>query len=380
MSSNESLKAFVCPSCGAPLEVREGAKTVICRYCHMTVSIPQEPEPIIIEVPRTVPASARRNRDAEEKQKQLAIAYSLVGVIFVFLIWSFLSKASEPPPPQVIVYHSPVPTHTLPPPYAGQLLTFTTIPGSASSSLVDSKDIDLDGEGNLLVTEHTSNASIVYKLDPEGNFLAKEFETDYNITSFSEGPDRGIITTFGFDVHVYKNGNEEILVLPNLFANDVAFGKDGSFYVVGLDHTITRYDPTGVVNLEINKVFETQLNSQESESHLAVDDLGNMYLLGVNNAAVLKFAPDGSLLGKFDGKNSGYISHPKAIAVDSAGRIFIGEFRGVLVFDEDFRFIDTLTNIEDFYLRALVVDGDNHLYLLTDENTVRKYQLPAVSQ
>ena len=45
MSREKALKGFQCPSCGAPLEVKDGAKTVKCVYCLTTVRIAGEPPP-----------------------------------------------------------------------------------------------------------------------------------------------------------------------------------------------------------------------------------------------------------------------------------------------------------------------------------------------
>lgn len=382
MSSKTPLKAFECPSCGAPLEVREGAKNVKCHYCNMTVSIPQDPEPIVIEIPVDRPARIPKTRNEEErrKQEQFVVVFSL-GVVFVlFFLWRFVSNAVETPPPtEVFVYHSPVPTNTPLPPYAKHLLTFSTDINPSSSKMLNSSDIDIDEDGNLLVTEYISDSSIVYKFDPEGGFLSTQFDTDYNITSFSMGPDGGMITAFGFDVHLYINGSEA-LVLRDQYARDVVFGKDGSFYVVGFDNTLTRYVQNGTVDLQIDKVFETHLNSPEIAAHLAVDSSGNMYLLGSSNAVVFKFSPDGNLLDSYNGNTTGLFGYPQSIAVDSLDRVFISNFENILVFDGNFKYIDRFSTVDKLNVQSIAIDHENHLYALTDENTVEKFELPTPSQ
>ncbi len=188
----------------------------------------------------------------------------------------------------------------------------------------------------------------------------------------------------GFDVHLYSNG-QEIRVLENQPANDVLIGQDGSLYVLGSDQTISRYDQDGVVNLQISKVFETQLGVTEIASHLAVDHLGNMYLLGESSAVIFKFAPDGTLLDQFGGKyesgsgrrQPGTFGYPKSIAVDSYGRIFVSDWDIVTVFDANDQYLDYFKITEDMNVQDLAFDENNYLYVLTDDYIVEKYEVPA---
>ena len=41
MANDSSIRAFKCPTCGAPLEQQAGALTMKCTYCGGTVIIPQ---------------------------------------------------------------------------------------------------------------------------------------------------------------------------------------------------------------------------------------------------------------------------------------------------------------------------------------------------
>jgi len=46
--------SLVCPSCGAPLKVKEDETRVECQYCHATVELPEDAQPPILLTPATV--------------------------------------------------------------------------------------------------------------------------------------------------------------------------------------------------------------------------------------------------------------------------------------------------------------------------------------
>lgn len=387
MSKTLSLKSFQCPSCGAPLEVKEGARTVKCTYCGITIKIPKEPSPVVETIPkpvldRDVFVDQYEKKEREKTERTIALTVIMAGIILFFVGKAVLARPSASPAPELyITYVPPKSTSTPLPPYANHLLTFDT--DIENASMFYAQDIALDADGNILVAASDVDSSAIYKFDSQGVFVSKEFETDYLIRSFSVGADGIMSMPLGFDVHLYSNG-QEIRVLENQLADDVSIGQDGSLYVLGSDQTISRYDQDGVVNLQINKVFETQLGVTEIVSHLAVDHLGNMYLLGESSAVIFKFASDGTLLDQFGGKfesgsgqrQSGAFGYPKSIAVDSYGRVFVSDWDVITVFDANDQYLADFKIVEDMNVQDLAFDKDNTLYVLTDDFTVETYKVP----
>jgi LSD1 subclass zinc finger protein len=387
MSREKALKGFQCPSCGAPLEVKDGAKTVKCVYCGTTIKIPKEPSPVVEAIPKPVidrdaVVEQYAKEEREKTERTIVLTAILAGIILFIVGRALLMKPSSPPAPEVyITYVPPKSTSTPLPPYASRLLTFDT--NVENASLFYARDIDIDADGNILVAASDVDSSAIYKFDPQGAFVSKEFETDFIIRSFSTGTDGILSMSFGFDVHLYSNG-QEVRVLENQPANEVLTGQDGSLYVLGSDQTISRYDQDGVVNLQISKVFKTHLGVSEIASHLAVDKLGNMYLLGESSAVIFKFAPDGTLLDQFGGKyesgsgrrQPGTFGYPKSIAVDSYGRIFVSDWDIVMVFDANDQYLDYFKITEDMNVQDLAFDENDYLYILTDDYIVEKYEVP----
>ena len=393
MSREKTLEGFQCPSCGAPLEIKDGMKTVQCSYCRTMLRIAGEPSPEMQIIKKTIPKPVpdrksiellQYEREEKRKTERIIILYIIAaGLILFITLRAVLMKPSSLPAPEIyITYVPPKSTITPFPPYASHLLTFDT--NIENASMFYPRDIDLDADGNILLAASDVDSSTIYKFDPQGVFVSKEFETDSIIWSFSVGKDGILSMSFGFDVHLYSNG-QEIRVIEDQPSDDHLIGQDGSLYIVGSDQTISRYDQDGVVNMQISEVFETHLGVSEISSHLAVDKLGNMYLLGESTAVIFKFAPDGTLLNQFGGKSentsgqrqAGTFGYPNSIAVDAYGRVFVSDWDIVTVFDANDQYLAWFRTANDMDVEDLAFDKDNILYVLTDEHTVEKFKVLA---
>jgi hypothetical protein len=62
--------------------------------------------------------------------------------------------------------------------------------------------------------------------------------------------------------------------------------------------------------------------------------------------------------------------------VDAYGRVYVGDRYGVTVFDADHQYKAFFITTEEMLCNDLAFDNEGHLYVLTDENTVEKYEVP----
>jgi|GEM_PF-2564728 len=409
--SKEPLKALQCPSCGAPLEAKEGARTLKCSYCGTTVSISQEPRPIL-DIPQnrkqkrqreTVEASDNEVPPAsfEDNHKgRLLVMLFIAAMFFVFLIIAKNSKAnSYRAAPTQGLYVAPVPTKTVEPPgFAKHILTFGSA-GIVPGKFTDAAALTLNNAGNVIVTDWNSGRFNIF--DADGNFISTgSTGKDAPITSIAALGDDQILLVHNFEIHIYDAEGKETGVMEDQLFGDAVIAPDGTLHTVSLDNTISRYNLDGVIDLQIQNTFETFAGAPEMTSHLAVDGLGNMYLLGESSSLVLKFSPDGTFLDQFGGvgrtdvilitpvgdspfggviyptQQPGTFQWPQAIAVDDYGRIYVGDTNGVTVFDANSRNIGSFELKTGRTCKSLTFDRDNHLYVLTDENTVEKYEVP----
>jgi sugar lactone lactonase YvrE len=104
---------------------------------------------------------------------------------------------------------------------------------------------------------------------------------------------------------------------------------------------IVRFDASGRTTRKIERAISGQTDRSELNTRVAADGLGNIYALGSFNNGVFKFNPDGKFVNKFggDGDGQGQFRAPSALAVDGQGRVYVGDFKGIQVFDSDGRYL-----------------------------------------
>jgi sugar lactone lactonase YvrE len=125
--------------------------------------------------------------------------------------------------------------------------------------------------------------------------------------------------------------------------DDVAATADGGLVAFSFQarDDLSRLDSSGRVTKTIRAAISGQTDKSELNARVACDGTGNVYALGPFNNAVFKFSPEGKFLTQFgsDGDQPGQLRAPSAIAVDNQGRVYVGDFKGVQVFDANGRYL-----------------------------------------
>ena len=109
---------------------------------------------------------------------------------------------------------------------------------------------------------------------------------------------------------------------------------------------------------------------------VAVDGSGNIYALGRFNNAVFKFGRDGKFMNRFGGGGDqpGQLRAAYSIAVDGYGRVYVGDIKGIQVFDANGRFL-TLVGQKGMAF-GMVFNDKNELFV-TARDRVIKYSVHA---
>src|SRR6266705_1343278 len=186
--------------------------------------------------------------------------------------------------------------------------------------------IDVDRDGNIWVFERCgantcagSNTAPVVKLGPSGNYLG----------SFGAG-----MFVFPHVIHMDRDGN--------VWVTD-ADGKDGK------GHQVVKFSPDGKVLLALGKADVTGdgPDSFNRPSAVTTAPNGDIFVAdghgGDSNARVVKFSKDGKFIKAWGNKGTatGQFAELHAIALDSIGRVFVGD-RGssrIQIFDQDGKFL-----------------------------------------
>ncbi|HEX9217952.1 MAG TPA: peptidyl-alpha-hydroxyglycine alpha-amidating lyase family protein [Gemmatimonadales bacterium] len=187
--------------------------------------------------------------------------------------------------------------------------------------------IDVDRDGNIWVFERCgantcagSNVRPVVKLNPSGRVLK----------TFGAG-----MFVFPHGIHVDRGGN--------VWVTD-ADGKEGK------GHQVVKFSANGKVLLTLGKagVAGDGPDTFNRPSDVTTAPNGDIFVAdghgGDSNARIVKFSKDGKFIKTWGKKGTapGEFETPHAIALDSRGRLFVGD-RGnsrIQIFDQEGNFLE----------------------------------------
>ena len=186
--------------------------------------------------------------------------------------------------------------------------------------------VDIAANGDIWVAERCgantcagSNLPPILKFDPSGKLL----------NSFGAG-------MFVFPHGIFVDGK------GNVWITD-AQGKDGK------GHQVIKFSPEGKVLLTLGKagVAGDGPDTFNQPSDVVVAANGDIFVAdghgGNTNARIVKFSKDGKFIKAWGKKGTapGEFDTPHAIAMDSKGRIFVGDRANnrIQIFDQDGNFI-----------------------------------------
>lgn len=262
--------------------------------------------------------------------------------------------AEEAPPPEPAVS----PNDDFPNPYTGQSM-WGDLPGDriwgAISAVYPSAD------GNIWTAERCGQ-----------NYCADRPEVD-PIVLFS--PEGEVVRSFGAGLIAWPHGmfvDHE----GNLWVTDAS---DGSRVErEGIGHQVLKFSPEGGVLLRLGEAgvagTEDGMLNQPSDV-LVAPSSGEIYVAdghgsgGSNRIAV--FAADGTFLREFGetGSGPGQFADPHALAMDSQGRLFVGD-RGnsrIQIFDQEGTFLEEW--LQFGRPSGIFITADDTIYVADSEST-----------
>ncbi len=218
-------------------------------------------------------------------------------------------------------------------------------------------DVDRDGS-SIWVAERCganscvgSNLPTVLKFDASGKL----------VTSFGAG-----LFIFPHGIHVDRDGNIWI-------ADGMPPGR-GTPPPAGMGHTVVKFSPEGKVLMTLGTpggATEPGYFFQPNDVLVAPD--GAIFVAeghGGANSRVLKFTKDGRLIKTWGKKGTapGEFDQPHALAMDSKGRLFVGD-RGnnrIQIFDQDGNFLEQWTEFSR--PSGIYIDKDDTIYVTDSES------------
>lgn len=252
--------------------------------------------------------------------------------------------------------------------------------GTGPGLFGDVRAIGVDPQGgNIYAADYDDGR--VQAFDAQGKFLTQwiipKEKTDPYFDTIAVGRDGTIyIPVFG-KIQIYDNQGSLMGVIehPDYRFENLDVVLDGSLVAIANGEDIVWLTADGQVLNAVDAAVSTVSGDAELSAKVAVDGLGNVYVLGRFNNAVFIFDSSGKFVSRFgsEGSEPGQFRAAQAIALDGQGRIFVSSTQGVQVFSNDGRYIDVI-NVK-YFAYGLAFDDQDNLYVTTNQKMVEKYSL-----
>lgn len=253
--------------------------------------------------------------------------------------------------------------------------------GIGPGLFTDARSIAVDGAGRIYVGEYTGGRIQVF--DPAGKFVSQWSFGDRKALLRGLAADRKgmVYVVSGGSVTRYQGETGEKLgelAYAQSGFDDVSAGADGGLVTAWHSNRddIVTFDANGKLVRTIQAAISSASGDSELSMRVAVDGAGSIYALGRFNNAVFKFGRDGKYINRFgdDGDQPGQFRAPYSIAVDGYGRVYVGDIKGIQVFDANGRYLTMLKNKGVAF--GMVFNDKNELFVVARDH-VTKYAVQA---
>jgi DNA-binding beta-propeller fold protein YncE len=240
----------------------------------------------------------------------------------------------------------------------------------------DARSIAVDGTGRIYVGEYTGGRIQVF--DPAGKFVTQWNIGDRKTLLRGLAADRNgnVYVVEGGRIDRYQGETGEKLGTLEYARNgfdDVTVAADGGIVAAWQSNRddIVVFDKNGKLVRTIPEAISGASGDSELAMRVAVDGAGYIYALGRFNNGVFKFARDGKFMNRFgsDGDQAGQFRAPYSIAVDGHGRIYVGDMKGIQVFDANGRYL-ALIDLKGMAF-GMVFNNNDELFVVARDHVVK---------
>jgi DNA-binding beta-propeller fold protein YncE len=233
--------------------------------------------------------------------------------------------------------------------------------------------------GNIYAANYDDGRIQVF--DAQGKFqtqwIIKKGITDPYFGDMAVGRNGTVyVPVFGKILKFDGNGKSlGEIKLDGYHFDNLDIAADSSLVAIANGEDIVWLTAEGKVTQEVKAAVSTVSGDSELDSLVAVDGVGNVYVLGTFNNAVFVYNPEGKYLNRFgsEGDEAGQFRAPLAIEVDGQGRVFVSDIKGIQVFGNDGRYIDVIK--VQYAAYGLAFDDQGNLYITTNQKKVEKYSV-----
>ena len=362
-----------------PSDLNPTKSRLRCDYCHSQLIAPDERAGQPARVIR-IQFGLSDSRFPKWLLLLLVIPLLIVGVVALAAFGIFRSASNTIKEVKNTPVRPETPAKKSANTFATALLDFGS-EGIGPGMFTDARSIAVDGAGRIYVGEYTGGRIQVF--DPDGKFVTQWTIGDPKTILRGLAADRKatVYAAHGGHIERYQGDTGEKLgqiQYEKSGFDDVTTSADGGLVTAmhgGRDDIVT-FDANGKTVRTIPAAISSASGDSELSMRVAVDGAGYIYALGRFNDAVFKFARDGKFMTRFGGAGDqpGQFRSAYSIAVDGYGRVYVGDMKGIQVFDANGRYL-ALINLKGMAF-GMVFNDKNELFVVA-RNHVIKYSVPA---
>lgn len=354
-----------------------------CDYCHSQLIAPNEltgQPPQVVRIQLGIPQGTKLPKSLWLLLVIPLIIVAVIGLAAVGVLAPVFSSVTRTVKETTNPPGGKVPAKDSTNSFANVLLDFGS-EGIGPGMFTDARSIAVDGTGRIYVGEYMGGRIQVF--DPDGKFLTQWTIGDRKTILRGLAADRKgtvyVVHGGGVGLHRGETGEKlGQLVYEKSNFDDVTAKADGGLVTAshgGRDDLVT-FDANGKAVQTIPAAISSASGDSELSMRVAADGSGAIYALGRFNNAVFKFTRDGKFVNRFGGSGDkpGQLRSPYSIAVDGYGRIYVGDIKGIQVFDADGRYL-TILNLKGMAF-GMVFNDKNELFVIARDHVI-KYAIQA---
>jgi 6-bladed beta-propeller protein len=215
-------------------------------------------------------------------------------------------------------------------------------------------------------------------IDPKGNIWVAERCGQNSCAGRSEAP----ILQFDPSGKLLKSFGENLFVFPHGFDVD----RDGNVWITdargqdGKGQQVMKFSPDGKLLLALGKagVAGDGPDTFNQPSDVVVAPNGDIFVADGHdantNARIVKFSKDGKFIKTWGSRGSapGQFDTPHAIALDSRGRLFVGDRANnrIQIFDQDGKFLEEWKQFSR--PSGIFIDRRDVIYVADSESNTKR--------
>jgi DNA-binding beta-propeller fold protein YncE len=255
------------------------------------------------------------------------------------------------------------PTNSLPNPYRS-IENWGQLPGGRAWGSTSAVAIDPDGT-SVWVGERCGEVRPPSQINPGALFACAESKLDPILKFDSSGK---LLKSFGAGLILFPHGLH-VDRAGNVWVTD-GLGRAGK------GHQVFKFSPDGKLLLTLGKAGQPGNGPDEFNAPSAVVTApnGDIFVAdghgGNTNARIVKFDKDGKFIKTWGHKGSGRgdLDIPHAIAMDSQGRLFVGDRQNnrIQIFDQDGKFLDQWPQFSR--PSGIYIDKKDNIYVADSES------------